>query len=88
MTDRYDAIVVGARVAGSMTALHLSRLGHRVLIVDRAGPPADTLSTHALLRTAVLQLKRAGVLAPVVDAGTPPVRTITLGFGAAPSGST
>jgi menaquinone-9 beta-reductase len=78
MPDRYDAVVVGARVAGSMTALHLARLGHRVLIVDRAGPPADTLSTHALLRTAVLQLQRAGVLHAVGDA--PPVRTIRLGF--------
>lgn len=81
MSAYYDVAIAGARVAGSMTALHLARLGHRVIVVDRTGPPRDTLSTHALLRTAVLQLKRAGVLQAVVDAGTPPVRSITLGFG-------
>ena len=42
----YDAIVVGARVAGSPTAMLLARQGHRVLLVDRAGFPSDTLSTH------------------------------------------
>ena len=82
MSIPYDAIVVGARVAGSMTALHLARTGHRVLIVDRAGPPANTLSTHALMRTAVLQLSRSGLLDAVVGAPTPPVTKITLGFDA------
>jgi flavin-dependent dehydrogenase len=42
----YDAIVVGARCAGSPTAMLLARAGHRVLLVDRAGFPSDTLSTH------------------------------------------
>lgn len=81
MPSQFDAIVVGARAAGSMTALHLSRLGHRVLVVDRTDPSSDTLSTHVLLRTAVLQLKRAGVLGAVVNAGTPPITSMTLGFG-------
>jgi flavin-dependent dehydrogenase len=31
----YDAIVVGARCAGSPTAMLLARMGHRVLVVDR-----------------------------------------------------
>jgi menaquinone-9 beta-reductase len=80
MSNDYDVIVVGARVAGAMTALHLARSGYRVLVLDRAGPPADTLSTHALMRTAVLQLKRAGVLGGLARAGTPPVRRLTLAF--------
>jgi len=42
----YDAIVVGARCAGSPTAMLLARKGYRVLLVDRAGFPSDTLSTH------------------------------------------
>ncbi len=33
-TDTYDAIVVGARCAGSPTAMLLARQGHRVLLVD------------------------------------------------------
>lgn len=81
MTNDYDVVVVGARVAGAMTGLHLARAGHRVLIVDRAGPPADTLSTHALMRTAVVQLARAGILDGLTKAGTPPIRRMTLGFG-------
>ncbi|MDH4118064.1 MAG: FAD-dependent oxidoreductase [Acidimicrobiia bacterium] len=83
MSNRYDVVVVGARVAGAMTALHLARQGLEVLIVDRAGPPADTVSTHALMRTGVLQLERAGLL-QAVSASTPAVRRITLGFGTEP----
>jgi menaquinone-9 beta-reductase len=79
MTGDYDVVVVGARVAGSMTALHLARAGHRVLVVDRAGPPADTLSTHILMRTAVVQLQRAGLLNRITDA--PAITKNTLGFG-------
>jgi len=43
----YDAIEVGARCAGSRTAMLLARAGHRVLLVDRAGFPSDTI-LHAL----------------------------------------
>jgi hypothetical protein len=42
----YDAVIVGARCAGSPTAMLLARKGYRVLVVDRATFPSDTLSTH------------------------------------------
>ena len=42
----YDAIIVGARASGSPAAMLLARKGHRVLLVDRASFPSDTLSTH------------------------------------------
>ena len=42
----YDAIVVGARCAGSPTAMLLARKGHRVLLLDKATFPSDTMSTH------------------------------------------
>ena len=42
----YDAIVVGARCAGSPTAMLLARKGYKVLVVDRATFPSDTISTH------------------------------------------
>src|ERR671923_34961 len=42
----YDAIIVGARVAGASTAMLLARRGLDVLAVDRAEFPSDTLSTH------------------------------------------
>lgn len=76
----YDVIVVGGRVAGASTAMLLARRGHRVLLVERAAMPSDTVSTHALLRTGVLQLTRWGILDRITGAGTPPVRDITLGF--------
>ena len=36
----YDAIVVGARCAGSPTAMLLARKGYRVLLVDKAKFPS------------------------------------------------
>ena len=48
MSKEYDAIVVGARCAGSPTAMLLARKGYRVLLVDKATFPSDTISTHIL----------------------------------------
>jgi flavin-dependent dehydrogenase len=70
----HDVVVVGARPAGAAAAMLLARRGLDVLVVDRAEPGRDTLSTHALMRAGVLQLRRWGLLDAVVDAGTPPVR--------------
>jgi len=81
MTDSFDTVVVGARVAGASTALLLARAGHRVLVIDRAELPSDTVSTHAILRSGVLQLDRWGLLDRVVDSGAPSVKGIRLGFG-------
>jgi flavin-dependent dehydrogenase len=76
-----EVVVVGGRVAGASTALLLARAGHDVVLVDRADPTGDTLSTHALMRTGVLQLKRWGLLDELIEAGTPPIEKVTLGFG-------
>jgi 2-polyprenyl-6-methoxyphenol hydroxylase-like FAD-dependent oxidoreductase len=46
-----------------------------VLVLDRSRYGTDTLSTHALMRGAVLQLHRWGLLPRVIAAGTPPVRS-------------
>lgn len=69
----YDAIVVGARCAGSSTAMLVARKGYRVLMVDKAGFPSDTLSTHYIHQTGVAQLDKWGVLPAVVASGCPPV---------------
>jgi 2-polyprenyl-6-methoxyphenol hydroxylase-like FAD-dependent oxidoreductase len=78
-TNRYrtDVVVVGARAAGAATALLLSRLGHDVVLVDRAVFPSDTVSTHQLARPGVLQLRRWGLLDAVLDTGTPPIHQVT-----------
>ena len=84
MTYDYDVIVVGGRVAGAATAMLLARCGHRVLVLERSPMPSDTVSTHAILRSGVLQLDRWGLLDSLVEAGTPPISRITLGFGDEP----
>lgn len=74
----YDVIVVGTRVAGASTALLLARGGLRVLAVDRARFPSDTLSTHQIQVPGVARLARWGLLEPLLRTGTPPVRRIAL----------
>lgn len=69
----YDAIVVGARCAGSPTAMLLARKGYRVLLLDKAGFPSDTLSTHYIHQPGVAKLHRWGLLDRVVASGCPPI---------------
>jgi menaquinone-9 beta-reductase len=76
-TQHYDVIIAAARCAGAATALLLARQGARVLVLDKSRYGTDTLSTHALMRGAVLQLHRWGLLPAVAGAGTPPVRSTT-----------
>jgi flavin-dependent dehydrogenase len=77
---KVDAVIVGARCAGAATALLLARAGARVLLVDRGAYGSDTTSTHALMRGAILQLHRWGVLPAIVAAGTPPVHATTFSY--------
>jgi flavin-dependent dehydrogenase len=77
----YDAIVIGARCAGSPTAMLLARKGYKVLVVDRATFPSDTVSTHVVHPPGVAALDRWGLLDPVVASGCPPVDTYSFDFG-------
>lgn len=81
MQDRYDVIVVGARCAGSPTAMLLARAGHRVLLLDRASFPSDTLSTHVITPVGVAALHRWGLLDRVRATGCPPIPTWSFDFG-------
>jgi 2-polyprenyl-6-methoxyphenol hydroxylase-like FAD-dependent oxidoreductase len=81
MAQAYDAIIVGARCAGSPTAMLLARKGYRVLVVDRATFPSDTLSTHVVQPLAVAALARWGLLARLTATGCPPIHTYTFDFG-------
>ena len=72
--SRHDVVIVGGRVAGSAAALLLARLGHDVVVVDRALFPSDTLSTHSIARSGVVQLNRWGLLDAVLDSGVPAIR--------------
>jgi flavin-dependent dehydrogenase len=75
-TARHDVVVVGARAAGAATALLLARLGHDVVLVDRALFPSDTLSTHQIARGGVVQLARWGLLDAVLASGAPAIRDV------------
>ena len=75
---RYDAIITGGRVAGSAAAINLARAGYRVLLVERAAMPSDTLSTHVLWPDGLAALGRLGVLDTVLATGAPPARHFRL----------
>ncbi|MDX1390643.1 MAG: FAD-dependent monooxygenase, partial [Acidobacteriota bacterium] len=81
MSRKYDAVVVGARVAGASTAMLLAQSGLKVLVVERGRYGSDTLSTLALMRGGVLQLARWGVLDAVREAGTPPIHATSFHYG-------
>ena len=79
--SRHDIVVVGGRVAGSATAMLLARLGHDVMVLDQASFPSDTVSTHSLARSGVVQLRRWGLLEEVLDSGAPAIRQVSFNAG-------
>ena len=81
MSKAYDVIVVGARCAGSPTAMLLARKGYRVLVVDRATFPSDTVSTHIVHPLAIKALSRWGLLDRLTATNCPPIDTYAFDFG-------
>jgi 2-polyprenyl-6-methoxyphenol hydroxylase-like FAD-dependent oxidoreductase len=81
MTKAFDVIVVGARCAGSPMAMLLARKGYRVLVVDRATFPSDTVSTHLLHPLGAAAMSRWGLLDRLVATGCPPIHTYSFDFG-------
>jgi flavin-dependent dehydrogenase len=80
--SKYDAIVVGARCAGSPTAMLLARQGHRVLLLDRARFPSNKpMSSHFIMRPGIAALGRWGLLEQVASLGAPPIREFAADFG-------
>lgn len=73
-TAVWDAIIVGARCAGAVTALCLARRGFRVLLLDRARFPSDTLSTHFFGRETVVRFADLDLLDPILATDAPPLR--------------
>lgn len=65
--SRWDAVVVGAGPAGSVTAMLLARRGARVLLLDRARFPRDKPCSEYLTpeTTRVLERLGAGILESV-----------------------
>jgi flavin-dependent dehydrogenase len=75
----YDAIVVGARCAGSPLAMLLGRKGYRVLLLGRTGFPSDTISSHLIHLPGVARLQRWGLLDRLRASGCPPISEFRFG---------
>jgi 2-polyprenyl-6-methoxyphenol hydroxylase-like FAD-dependent oxidoreductase len=58
----YDAVIVGARCAGSTLAISLAHQGLDVLVVDRDTFPSKTVSTHYLYPNTLARFEQLGVL--------------------------
>ena len=70
--DRYDVVIVGARIAGATLAALLGDAGLSVLLLDRAALPSTTCSTHFFRGAAMVAvLDRLEVLTEVLALGCP-----------------
>jgi flavin-dependent dehydrogenase len=77
--ESVDVVVVGSRIAGSAAAITLAHAGRRVLVLDRASFPSDTVSTHLLFPGGLAELQKLGALHSVLAEGAPPIPEIVLG---------
>jgi flavin-dependent dehydrogenase len=77
----YDVIVVGARCAGSPTAMLLGRLGYRVLLVDRATFPSDAPRCHFIQPPGVARLQRWGLLEKIKASNCPSIPSVRFDMG-------
>jgi len=77
----YDAIIIGSRVAGAATAMLLARGGYRILAVDRARFPSDTISTHIVWQPGVARLIGWGLGEQLIALEAPPISTIEFDLG-------
>ncbi|MFI9722849.1 NAD(P)/FAD-dependent oxidoreductase [Streptomyces sp. NPDC052396] len=69
----YDVIVIGARCAGSPAAMLFAQQGYRVLLLEKARFPQDTLSSHYIHQPGVALLNQWGLLGKLRDAGCRPI---------------
>jgi 2-polyprenyl-6-methoxyphenol hydroxylase-like FAD-dependent oxidoreductase len=67
----YDAVIVGASLAGCATAILLGRAGARVALVEKQPDPAafKRVCSHFIQSSAVPALERLGLLGDIEDAG-------------------
>jgi 2-polyprenyl-6-methoxyphenol hydroxylase-like FAD-dependent oxidoreductase len=79
---RHDVLVVGTRCAGAPLAMLLARNGYKVLGVDRARFPSDTMSTHFMWPRTTSILAKWGLLDRLAASGCPPINQVTADYGA------
>lgn len=69
--EETDVVIVGSRCAGSAAAIALARRGRRVIALDGASFPSDTLSTHLFFPHHWAELERLGARDRVMALGAP-----------------
>ena len=77
----WDTIIVGGRVAGAPLAMLLARRGYKVLVVDRASFPSDTMSTHFFWPRTTAFLKSWKLLGDLEATGCPPINQVRVTAG-------
>jgi 2-polyprenyl-6-methoxyphenol hydroxylase-like FAD-dependent oxidoreductase len=77
----HDVLIVGTRCAGASLAMLLARGGHKVLAIDRARFPSDTISTHFLWPRTTSFLAKWGLLDKLAATGCPPIERVTADYG-------
>jgi 2-polyprenyl-6-methoxyphenol hydroxylase-like FAD-dependent oxidoreductase len=78
----HDAIIVGARCAGSAIAMLLARRGYRVLLIDRQTFPSDmTMSTHFIHQRGIACLSRWGLRDQILVTESRPVSSFKIDMG-------
>lgn len=83
MAEQTDVVIVGARCAGSAAAIALAGRGRRVIALDVAAFPSDTLSTHLFFPHHWVEIAALGALERVQALGAP--RHTRAGLGTARS---
>jgi flavin-dependent dehydrogenase len=74
VTNDVDVVVVGARIAGCLTAIKLAARGLSVRLLDSNAFPSDTLSTHFFRGDGLVRLlDEVGLLGELLQTGAPPL---------------
>ena len=74
--ESVDVVIVGSRCAGSTAAAAFARLGRKVVVLDKATFPSETLSSHTMFAPAIDELKRMGAWDDVVALNPPKLRHV------------
>ncbi len=80
VNEHFDVVIVGARCAGSPLAIFLKRAGLSVCVIDQAGFPSDSLSTHMFQISGIEVMRKLGIFDAVLATGAPPVTTCSMQF--------
>lgn len=83
MIETWDAVVVGAGPAGSVTARELARRGRRVLLVDKATFPRAKVCGCCLNRASLAALDAVGLGDLPARLGAVPLDRVKLAAGRA-----